>query len=160
MFMTIIVEDGSGIYNANSYVSVADADDYFELRSDLWTTLDTNAKQKALVRATDFIDTHYIFRSVKLTDDQNLENPRFEQNRLEPRLVKATLEAALIALNFDLFSVDNDENIIESEREGEGIGSIKLVYSSHTKKDRFDNITKLLANIATKRSRNVVRLIK
>jgi hypothetical protein len=57
--MAFIVEDGTGLANSNSYVSVADADSYFADRGvTTWTGIDA-VKQGALVRATSFIDVTF-----------------------------------------------------------------------------------------------------
>lgn len=61
--MSIVVEDGTGLANANSYVSVADADAYHSARGNsAWTESSTSpdqGKTAALIRATTFIDGHY-----------------------------------------------------------------------------------------------------
>jgi|AntAceMinimDraft_6_1070360.scaffolds.fasta_scaffold01401_12 hypothetical protein len=46
------------VLNTNSYVTIADADDYFETRIDsaAWTALDDDIKEQALVTATQLVD--------------------------------------------------------------------------------------------------------
>lgn len=54
---TIIVEDGTGKVDANSYVSVAEADTYFTDRGETgWTGETTTNKEIALILATDYIE--------------------------------------------------------------------------------------------------------
>jgi hypothetical protein len=60
--MTLIVEDGSGVYGANSYVTISEADAYFLNRGNTsWAdiTATTQLKEEALIRATDFIERKY-----------------------------------------------------------------------------------------------------
>lgn len=57
--MTLIVEDGNGLPDANSYADVAFADDYFSTRAIAAWTGANNVKEAALIRATDYIDTVY-----------------------------------------------------------------------------------------------------
>jgi hypothetical protein len=56
--MTLVAEDGNGLPTANAYVDVAFADAYFTLRANAaWTAANTAAKEVAIVKATDYIDT-------------------------------------------------------------------------------------------------------
>lgn len=59
--MTIIVEDGSGIYEANSYAGLSYAQAYLfrRGRSAEWDAATTAAKEAALVAATDYIDKRF-----------------------------------------------------------------------------------------------------
>ena len=58
--MSFIVEDGHGISDANSYVSVRFADDFLAYRTDFdWSTRTTDQKQAALVQATAYVDARY-----------------------------------------------------------------------------------------------------
>ena len=57
--MAFTVEDGTGLANANAYISVAYADAYHEERgNDAWTGTDT-VKQQAIVQATDYVETRW-----------------------------------------------------------------------------------------------------
>jgi hypothetical protein len=59
--MTIIVEDGTGIYEANSYAGLAYAQAYLyrRARNTGWDAAATAAKEAALVAATDYIDKRF-----------------------------------------------------------------------------------------------------
>ncbi len=70
MTTTFHVEDGSGVYNATSYVSLADADAYFGTLNSInpvtngpyataWTSLTTDQKEQALNQATYAVDLLY-----------------------------------------------------------------------------------------------------
>lgn len=61
--MALIVEDGTGLANAESYLSVADADTYHSNRGNTaWAALATPAKEQALRKATDYIEQAYRYR--------------------------------------------------------------------------------------------------
>ena len=58
--MSIIVEDGSVVANAVSYVTVADADAYLLARGDeVWAALTITEKEEALRKATDYMESRY-----------------------------------------------------------------------------------------------------
>lgn len=105
--MAFVVEDGSGLANANSYSSVADADAYFSDRGiTAWTGSNT-VKEQALVRATDFIESVFgqRFRGAVTTDTQSLSFPRYINDTIgsvPACLKKATAEYALRALSASL----------------------------------------------------------
>lgn len=58
--MALIVEDGTGLPDANSYATVEYANAYFSVRGvEQWEDADTSEKEAALVRATSGLDTKY-----------------------------------------------------------------------------------------------------
>lgn len=75
--MAFIVEDGSGIANANSYATVAFADSYFIDRAVFaWAGSDA-VKQSALILATDYVENVFGGRllGTKKTAQQGLHFP-------------------------------------------------------------------------------------
>lgn len=109
MAPTFIVEDGTGLLNSNSYLSVAEADQYFENHGDpiAWTGSTVPQKEEALRLATQYIDTVYgdIWVERRSSEAQSLDWPRaFVNDRdgfavesdIVPQDVKdATAEAAV-----------------------------------------------------------------
>jgi hypothetical protein len=75
--MPLVVEDGTGLDDSNSYESVAEFNAYCALRG-LGVTANYNDtdKERALIKATDFIDLTKKFRGRKLLVTQALEFPR------------------------------------------------------------------------------------
>src|SRR5689334_24452499 len=60
--MPLIVEDGTGVSNADSYVSRIEADAYHAARgNDVWATLSEDKRDQLLRRAADYI-THIFGR--------------------------------------------------------------------------------------------------
>lgn len=100
--MAFVVEDGTGKPDANSYIPVEYADDYFQLRgNETWTFIqDPVEKERALVQATDYIDARWgsLLASVRTTDTQALEFPRKKWEGIPETLKKATCEYAVRAL--------------------------------------------------------------
>lgn len=80
MATTFIVEDGSGLSTANSFISVADADQYIEDHgnSSDWTGSDNDEKEEALRMASQYIVAVYTGRwlGVIANGDQSLPFPR------------------------------------------------------------------------------------
>lgn len=78
----LIVEDGTGRADAESYVSVAFADSYHTARGreTTWTDLDTDVKEQALRMATDYMGQAYRVRwaGCRRTDTQALDWPRYD----------------------------------------------------------------------------------
>lgn len=115
--MAFVVEDGTKPENANSYLSVAEADAYFTDRGiTTWTGAD-NLKQIALVKATDYIEKRFgsKFRGRRESKDQSLSWPRYNAvdddgfllsgvNEIPRRLKQATAEYALRALSAALLT--------------------------------------------------------
>lgn len=77
--MTLVVETGSGSATANSYATVEDANEYVSLRRLTgWGTLTTQAREAALVAATDYLEEVYasLWQGQRVSQDQALSWPR------------------------------------------------------------------------------------
>ena len=113
----MVVEDGTGLSNADSFVSVAYADTYFTTRGvTAWASL-TN-KEALLIKATDYIEAVYSesWKGVTLNDTQSLSFPRIidDATVYPDRLLKAVCELALKANSGDLL-VDVEQRTIEEK---------------------------------------------
>lgn len=76
--MPFIVEDGTGLENANSFVSVEYADEYFALRGyEEWNAGDPTDQQKEawLIIASEYTNLKK-FRGTAKTENQRLQFPR------------------------------------------------------------------------------------
>ena len=104
----LVVEDGTGVPTANTYVTLSDATAYHTLRgNEIWTDADENDQCIALIRATQYIDERWVFKSVVFDDAQALQFPRevlYNRNGKDVReivpleIMHATYEYALEAL--------------------------------------------------------------
>lgn len=106
--MAFIVEDGTGLSNANSNVTIEYADVYFSERNvTAWSDLFTAVKQSSLIKATDYIEMRWStrFKDNKLFPDiQALSFPRTGTVAIPVNLLKATCEYALRAASGELTS--------------------------------------------------------
>lgn len=117
--MAIVVEDGTGLAAAVSYLSVADADTHHTARGNSqWTDATSGDRETALVRATDYIDKRFgrKFRGGKISRAQALEWPRSSAadndgfplgyDDVPTQVEKATAEYALRALLIHVLAPD------------------------------------------------------
>lgn len=77
--MALVIEDGSGKSDAESFISVEDADTYFSNRGNAtWAALNTAQKEQNLRKATDYIGQTYRqrWKGVRVTSEQALDWPR------------------------------------------------------------------------------------
>ncbi len=110
--MTLIVEDGSGKSNADSYASVAMADEYHTkyTGSAVWFSQTETNKERFLRQATQYIDSQYRLRwkGVRSYETQALAWPRsgvvdhdgytVDENTIPQNLIYATAYLALEAV--------------------------------------------------------------
>lgn len=77
--MTIVVENGSGKENAESYASLDEANSYYakHLYASAWTAATDQNKEAALVMATRAIDAGCEFKGSQVSLEQALEWPRY-----------------------------------------------------------------------------------
>ena len=72
--MALVVEDGTGLSNANAYVSVAEVTTYAGDRGLTFTT--GNPAEQAITKTTDYIDSAFKFLGVRKSATQALAWPR------------------------------------------------------------------------------------
>jgi len=159
MAITIIPEDGTGLSTANSYLSVADADAYFEghLYAAGWTAAAPGDKDKAIAMATRLIDAHTRWSTgEKKTSTQALQWPRegaeldgFEiAANLVPDPVKnATAELAMLLIANNL-TADVEQNQLQGVSLGKG--ALEITFKDNRSKRQFPfHVTALLRGLGT-----------
>ena len=150
--MSLIIEDGTGVTNANSYVSVAEFNSYATARNIDPTDYDTEQIEGALVVASvDFISVNYKFKGDALTATQGMQLPTDEVG-INSSIKNATCAAALLHLKNRLF-VDTTEISINGtiESESKSVGSLEKATTykdgaQYTNKFPTVNIDMMLAN--------------
>ena len=137
--MALIVEDGSGKSDSESYISVADASTYHTARGNAaWAALATDAlREAALRRATDYMRQAYRSRwqGYKVNEDQALDWPRYDvevegyaiDSDIVPTEIKnACAELALRASAAEL-SPDLTQGVVREQ-----VGPIAVEYDKHS----------------------------
>ena len=148
--MSLITEDGTGRDDAESYVTVAYADNYATAHGlTAWTGTDT-VKEVALRKATQYIDTTYNFRSAKSYQYQSLEFPRqlwdWDMSPEMSRLFAATVELAVKALTESLFA-DVEPNVVTLVKVGPITKQTRPADTSGQK--RYAHVDALLKQLTT-----------
>lgn len=151
--MALIVEDGTGLSNAESYISVADANAYHTARAnDAWSELETLEKEQHLRRATDYMLAVYRerWKGYRTKDSQALDWPRESiyidaridalANNLIPSEVKRA--CAELALRSITESLAPD---IERATTEETVGPITVKYAAGPTNKRFRFVDALLS---------------
>lgn len=117
--VSLIVEDGSCVPSANSYVSLEYADEYMSNTGrTAWASQSENARKSYLINATAYIDRTYSklgWKGIKKYHrNQPLCFPRvelydkdgFEVEGIPEELMKAVCEASFIATTTSLFTIN------------------------------------------------------
>lgn len=97
--VALVIEDGTGLANANTYISQADADAYIEkhLYGTPFSGATSANKDIALMMATRLIDDYFEFEGKKVNDTQALEFPRYDITDRSGYLIQSsTLPTALV----------------------------------------------------------------
>ena len=130
--MTLVVEDGTGLANADSYITVAQYKAYADGRGYDYSTLTDAQIEVKLREGVQFVDTIGRFKGVQLTEGQALEFPRsgcYDWNGREvtgvPKRVKdAQAEATYKAQSGTLYTDADRGGMIKSE----SVGPISVTY--------------------------------
>jgi hypothetical protein len=145
--MALTVEDGTGLATADSYVSLVDALAYHAaMGNTAWAASTDAAREIALRRAAQYLDTEYRYRGTRYNATQALEWPRVEyEDGIRPEawpvaaVEQAACEAALRALTNTLRSDVSMDQITE-----ETVGPITIKYSSKSGQTRYPVVGSLL----------------
>lgn len=138
----LVIEDGTGLSNGESYVDVTYADAYFLKRGvTQWATL-TNREQ-LIIRSMDYIENNYSYKGTKLVSTQSLQFPRLiDGETIVPpiALKNAVCELALKSNDEDLLA-DTDKTTIR-----EKVGALEIEYDPNQDNIKsFNYVNKLLA---------------
>lgn len=154
----MIIEDGTGLTNSNSYVTLEEANAYFAAKG-----VTITLTEETLINATQYIDVSYgsAFNGNKVSYEQALAWPRStfwdtEGFRIEtftiPKVLKtAVFEAARLATTQDLFDTSSNENdnIISKTQSVEGAVSQSITYSKPTSQNAKAGIARFMTTILT-----------
>lgn len=139
--MALVIENGQGLSNTESYVDVDYVDAYFLKRGITeWAGL-TNREQ-LIVRAMDYIENNYTYQGTKLVSTQALQFPRLINGEiLYPIALKnAVCELALKSNEEDLLA-DTDKTTIR-----EKVGTLEVEYDPNQDNIKsYNYVNKLLA---------------
>lgn len=161
--MALIVEDGTGVLGAESYASVADADDYFALYGvpAKWAAADEPTKEVALRNGTRFVDQAVRYFGTKVETDQALEFPRTEfvtstgeiiwEGIIPKLLIDATIEAAGTHLEANINSATT------SSIKAQSYGDTSITYGEFNKVyiGQLKNVLKWISRFGVNPSRQI-----
>lgn len=144
MALILIAEDGSGVANANSYATRAQADAYNEgrLHAAAWTAATDATKDAALVHATRFLDANVTWQGTRVELEQALAWPREDvtwdghdvpSDMLPAPVRDATCELARLLIGADL-QADQASDNVASIGLGQGALEIDFKDSSRTRR--------------------------
>lgn len=169
--MALVIEDGTIVTGADSYVTVAEADTYWSDRGDpsQWTALTTAQKESALRQATEYLEVNFCFKGCLEDTSQPLSFPRSEFYDREGRLLagagiiptaikNAQIEIAIrIAINNTRLDTNTSDNNIIRER----VGDHEVQFSSGARNEftAYAYVNKLLKSY-TLSSLNNSRIIR
>lgn len=148
--MTLIVEDGTGIADAESYLAVADADTYHANRNnETWSDYSTAEKEAALRKATQYIDGRWgrRFSGEMLSMSQALCWPRTPTDwpdEIPIPLKHACAELALRAASSELEPDLERGGAVVSQ----SVGPLSITYSENAPgATRFAWVERIMARL-------------
>lgn len=124
----LIVEDGSSVASANSYVSLEYADTYCVNHGYTeWLTQEEYVRKSAVIKAMDYIDSLFPWKGKKMYRDQSLSFPRVNivdddgfnrTGEIPEQLKRAVCEAAFYAYSqTSLYGQIDPSGPLESKKE-------------------------------------------
>ena len=126
--INLIIEDGRGLTDANSYVSAEYADTYAKNRNyDTWLTQTEYVKKAAIIKAMDYVDNLFNWKGTAKYRNQALNFPRvgiidgngFDRSgEIPEKLKKAVCEAAFYVINsYTLYSKQDIDGPVKVRKE-------------------------------------------
>ena len=167
--VTLIVEDGSGLPNANSYCDLDYALEYCTMKGyTSWQSLSENEQKVFIIRGTEFVDNFYNWRGIRGKGSQSLSFPRIDLydddhyliNGIPDKLKKACLEAAFLNSTSGadtLFTTKDENGAIKRQK----VDSLEVEYFGQTQSESgsvsvdytsiYDILNKLLKGLYKER---------
>ena len=154
--MALIVEDGTGLATAESYISVADADIYIAAYKGANTTWDaaTNGdKEIAARQATQYIDGVYNWKGEIYSSAQALDWPRnyvyndrgLMETGIPTKLEQATAEVMFLIVTGTTINVNVDRS---KQTVKEKVDVIEVEYESGaSQQPSFPEVNRLLSDL-------------
>jgi hypothetical protein len=150
--MALTLEDGTGVEGANCYVSLAQANAYFEThpRAAAWADLSDPEKTAYLIHATRTIDVGVTWKGERVEIEQALEWPRanvtvdgkiWPDDVIPSDLRNAVCECAVGLAVSGLRDGDSQSAGIQSI--GLGSGALNIVFDPKTEKDLLGKLAPL-----------------
>ena len=120
--MALIIEDGTGVDNANSYITVAEARAFASLRSLILPSSDSEV-EVLIVKAFDYLES-LDYKGNHANPPQSAEFPRrdlylqgvlFSESQIPYKLKQAQSQLAYEAVNIDLQPTGNGKEVIKEK---------------------------------------------
>lgn len=121
----LVIENGEGLSNAESYIDLAYLTDYANKRNiDITGITETN-----IIKAMDYFESAYLFKGTKLKETQALAFPRYINNEVvyPVRIKNAVCELAIKSKTNELLA--DTERATKREK----VGDIEIEYSEFAK---------------------------
>lgn len=153
--MAFTVETGAIVANANAYVSVTAAKAYWDDRGVSYAAYTDSQLEKAIVRATSYIDASYTFKGTLVDEDQTLSWPRagvvdkngreIAEDVIPPQVIAATCELAHYSLTESLTSVVTGSDRVKRVKAGSA--EVEFEASALDEGTRYAFVDRLLAGL-------------
>lgn len=152
--MALVVEDGTGLSTAESYISVTDADTYiaaYKGADAAWDAATTTAKEIAARQAAQYIDGRYRWQGEVYSATQALDWPRnyvYEENGIMIEGIPTKLEQATAEVMFLIIGgtaiTENTDKAAQTIREK--VGDIEVEYApGASSQPSFPIVSRLLS---------------
>lgn len=156
--MTIVVEDGTIVANADSYLSVADADTYFTGHGNPseWSGLTTAEKEASLKYATKKLDQLFKWYGNIEDTTQVLGWPRTAFYDSEGRTIGGTgiMPQALLDATAEMALEYSQDDFVASSTNvaRERIGSSEVQYAGNASTKSYTYVTALVSELGVRKS--------
>lgn len=129
MAVVVVVEDGTVVTDANSYVSVAEATDYLAANIHVgadWTSLSADDKAALVVWATRYLDNRAVWFGTKTDNTSSLRWPRTGVRDVDNILIGANTipnQLKMATIEMARYLIAEDRSI---ERGSDGLMRLKV----------------------------------
>lgn len=126
---TLVVEDGTGLTNANSYVTIAESIDFLSLNVNsaaYWEDLDDEIKIQVLIMASSYLDQYVDWYGNKTVETSGLRWPRENVKDLDGILIADNIVPTQVKRATCDFAISLSKEDRFAESETLGISEMKV----------------------------------
>lgn len=128
--MAFVIEDGTGVTDANALISVAELNTYMSDRGeDIYANIESEKEAAIIIASQDYIDTYFTIRGTSLTTTQGMQIPT-DEVELFADIKRACAMGAVLHLEGRLFvnATDVTQRVVIKEESKVGSLMENTVY--------------------------------
>jgi len=152
MAIVMVVEDGTNVAGANSYVDLTFANNYLQYNihtASVWSALTDDVKKACLIRGTQVVDNYFNYEGLKTYDDSALRWPRYGADDLDGIVIPDNVIPIQLKQAVCELAMETSQGDITEDPGSAGLSelTVDVISLKFDKLDRPTNVSSLVKQL-------------